>query len=339
MSKFEKYKLNPETLLYEIQEVSKRSRFMKAVAFVVASAALSFVFFWLFTAVFGFELPKTILLKSVNERWISDMDLMNRQLDSYDEALEGLGLRDDEIYRNIFGMNRIPTEVRNAGFGGVDRYSYLDNISDKSVLKKTEKRIDVLTKKAFVQSRSYDDVEALSQRAGDMASCRPVVPPILPDKSQYRLSSRFGYRSDPISGVSRMHTGLDFAAHQGTPVYAPGDGVVESVSFSIFGYGNSVVIDHGFGYKTRYGHLRDILVTEGMRVRRGQNIATIGNSGKSTGPHLHYEIMYKGSYVNPANFMDMEMPVDEYSSMVGNAVSKNGGLIYGQPGSTTRDKK
>ena len=197
MSKFRKYKLNPETLLYEIEKVSAKSRVLKVVTLVAASVALSCVYFWFFTAVLGFDLPKTVMLRKANARWVSKMELMNRQLDICDETLQGLGIRDDEIYRNIFGMNEIPQEVRNAGFGGVNRYAYLDNVPDNALLKKTSVRLDVLTKKSYVQSKSFDDVEALSRRAGDMASCIPAVTPILPDKSRYRLSSAMPFSMDP----------------------------------------------------------------------------------------------------------------------------------------------
>ena len=313
MSGKKKYRLDPETLLYEIENVSTKSRFLKMAALVVASVALSCVYLWLFTSVLGLELPKTTMLRKSNAKWISKLELMNRQLGMYDETLRGLGIRDDEIYRNIFGMNEIPQEVRNAGFGGVNRYAYLDNISENSLLKMTTIRLDVLTKKTFVQSKSFDDVESLSRRAGDMASCIPAVLPIVPDRSKFRLSSSFGYRSDPISGKTRMHTGFDFALKPGNPVYATGDGVVASVTFDLFNYGNSIVIDHGFGYKTRYAHLKTVLVTEGMKIKRGECIAESGNTGKSTGPHLHYEVMYKGKYVNPVNYFDLDMPIEEYS--------------------------
>ena len=316
MSEFKRYKLNPETLLYELEKVSPKSRALKLALLVLSSIALSFVYFWLATAVFGFELPKTVWLKMSTARWTSRIELMNRQLDVYDATLDGLGVRDDEIYRNIFGMNPIPSEVRNAGFGGVNRYDYLDILPENSILKKTAVRLDILTKKTYVQSKSLDEVEAMSRKAGDMASCIPAVPPIAPEEGTYRLSSSFGYRSDPITRVSKMHTGFDFACKPGNPVYATGDGVVESVSFELFGYGNSVIIDHGFGYKTRYAHLKTVLVGEGMKVRRGERIAESGNSGRSTGPHLHYEVMYRGKYVNPYNYFDMDMPLDEYRSMV-----------------------
>ena len=329
MSKFKRYKLNPETLLYEIEKVSAKSRVLKTVVLVAASMALSLVYLWLFTSVLGFELPKTALLKMKNARWTSSMELMNRQLDMYEATLQGLSIRDDEIYRNIFGMNEIPQEVRNAGFGGVNRYEYLETVPENSLLRRASVRLDILTKKAYVQSKSFDDVEALSQRAGDMASCIPAIPPVLPDKSKYRISSSFGYRSDPISGVSNMHTGFDFACKPGNPVYASGDGVVSSVTFELFNYGNSVVIDHGFGYKTRYAHLKTIFVAEGMKLKRGECIGESGNSGKSTGPHLHYEVMYKGRFVNPVNYFDLEMPVEEYASMVKNTAKESNNIMSG----------
>ena len=329
MSKFKRYKLNPETLLYEIEKVSAKSRVLKTVVLVAASMALSLVYLWLFTSVLGFELPKTALLKMKNARWTSSMELMNRQLDMYQATLQGLSIRDDEIYRNIFGMNEIPQEVRNAGFGGVNRYEYLETVPENSLLRRASVRLDILTKKAYVQSKSFDDVEALSQRAGDMASCIPAIPPVLPDKSKYRISSTFGYRSDPISGVSKMHTGFDFACKPGNPVYASGDGVVSSVTVELFNYGNSVVIDHGFGYKTRYAHLKTIFVAEGMKLKRGECIGESGNSGKSTGPHLHYEVMYKGRFVNPVNYFDLEMPVEEYASMVKNTAKESNNIMSG----------
>ena len=211
----------------------------------------------------------------------------------------------------------------------MNRYAFLDVLPENSILKRTTVRLDVLTKKSYVQSKSFDDVEALSKRAGEMASCIPAVMPILPDRSKYRLSSSFGYRSDPISGRTKMHTGFDFACKPGNPVYATGDGTVMTVSFDLFNYGNSVVIDHGFGYKTRYAHLKTVFVTEGMKLKRGECLGESGNTGKSTGPHLHYEVMYKGNYVNPVNYFDLDMPVNEYADMV-HKVSEESDNIMGR---------
>ena len=312
----QKYRLNPKTLLYETERTPLATRISWILGFVVGSLFLAFFWFWVYTSVLGLEPPKTTLLKKRNARWASLVEQMDRRLDADQATLEGLQIRDDEIYRNIFGMNPIAPEIRNAGFGGVNRYAYLDVISDNSLLKKTALRLDRLTKQAYVQSKSFDDVDALSRRAGDMASCIPLIPPVNPDPTKYSLTSPFGYRSDPINGVTTFHAGLDFAMDQGNPIYATGDGVVKEVSNELYGYGNSVIIDHGFGYETRYAHMKIIYVVEGMQVKRGECLGESGKSGKVTGPHLHYEVFYRGDHVNPIDYIDMDMTSEEYMTMV-----------------------
>lgn len=319
-----KYILNPETLLYEMKEVSLRSKVFKGLLLFAGSVAMAVLYIWLFTSVLGYDLPKTAFLKAERARWDARMDLMNTKLDRCEESIEALRVRDDDIYRSIFGMNEIPAGVRNAGIGGVDRYSFLDGLESDDRLKNTALRIDRLTRKVYVQSKSFDEVAAVSKTAGDMASCIPAIPPIVPDPSRYKMSSPFGYRTDPFTGASRMHTGLDFAMKIGNPVYATGDGVVESVKFEFFGYGNSITIKHGFGYETIYAHLNSVKVIEGMKVKRGDCIGESGKSGRSSGPHLHYEVVYKGRKVNPANYLDMSMSVQEYSDMLRMRESESG---------------
>ncbi len=318
MSKSKKYVFNPRTLMYEVQKRSRRSQIAKSVTMLAVSLCLAVLYFWLYTSVFGLELPKTALLKKQNAEWSSRMEVLNRKLDTYDDALTALQMRDDDIYRSIFGMHEIPAEVRNAGFGGVNRYSHLDGLDHEGLLKSTTVRMDILTKKTYVQSKSFDEVAQLSKRAGDMASCIPAIPPINPERGTYRLSSGFGYRTDPVYGRTARHNGVDFAMPPGNPVYSTGDGVIEKVSFEFFGYGNQVIIDHGFGYKTRYAHLKTIGVVEGMKVKRGECIGESGNSGKSTGPHLHYEVIYRDSPVNPSNYYDLTISPEEYATMVQN---------------------
>ena len=318
MPKLKKYTFNQRTLSYEVKKRSRKSRVMRSIAIFTASLVLSAVYLWVYVSVLGWELPKTVLLKKENAEWCSRMEVLNRQLDRYDESLDALQMRDDDIYRSIFGMHEIPSEVRNAGFGGINRYEYLEGIGTQNQLRNTVARLDVLTKKSYVQSKSFDEVALLSKRAGDMASCIPAIPPVVPDKKISRLSSSFGYRSDPFSGRTKRHTGVDFALKPGNPVYATGDGIVESVKFEFFGYGNSVVINHGFGYKTRYAHLKSIGVVEGMKVKRGECVGESGNSGRSSGPHLHYEVLYKDRHVNPANYYDLTITPEEYSTMVQN---------------------
>ncbi len=311
-----KYILNPETLLYEIKEVSLRSKLLKGLLLVAGSLALSVLYLWVFTSVFGMDLPKTALLKAEKARWDAKISLMNSRLDRYESNLDELQIRDDDIYRSIYGMNEIPMSVRTAGIGGVDRYSYLDGLESSNSLKNTLLRLDRITRMTYVQSKSFDEVAAVSRRAGDMVSCIPAVPPIIPDPSKYTLTSPFGYRSDPFTGDSKLHTGVDLAMKPGNPVYATGDGVVEAVAFDFFGYGNCVDIDHGFGYKTRYAHLDRMTVIEGMKVKRGDKIGESGQSGRASGPHLHYEVFYKGERVNPMNYFDLSMSKQEYIAMV-----------------------
>lgn len=318
MATIKKYVFNPKTLSYEVKKRSRSSRALRTVTMFVMSLGMAVLYFWLYTGVFGMELPKTILLKKTNAQWHSRVEVLNRQLDGYDKALTSLQMRDDDIYRAIFGMHEIPSEVRNAGFGGVNRYSHYDGLGHSAQLKTTAMRLDILTKKTYVQSRSFDEVAQLSKRAGDMASCIPAIPPVVPDRSIYRLSSSFGFRSDPFTGRSKRHTGVDFALKPGNPIYATGDGVVEKVKFEFFGYGNQVLIDHGFGYKTRYAHMKSINVVEGMKVKRGECIGESGNSGRSSGPHLHYEVLYKDKHINPANYFDLTITPEEYAAMVHN---------------------
>ena len=316
MAKKGKYIFNFKTLMYEEERESKASNVWRSVAFFASTIVMAMLYFWIYTSVLGLESPKTILLKKTNDRWCSKVEVMNSNLDKYQSTLEAPELRDDDIYRSIFGMNEISSEVRNAGFGGVNRYGWLEEVDRDGLLRKTVIRLDVLTKKSYVQSKSFDEVALLSKRAGDMASCIPAIPPVSTDKSKYRLSSTFGYRTDPFTKKTKLHTGVDFAMKPGNPVYSTGDGVVESVSFEFFGYGNSIVIDHGFGYKTRYAHMKSISVVEGMSVKRGECIGETGNTGRSSGPHLHYEVIYKNRQVNPANYYDLDIAPSEYAAMV-----------------------
>ena len=316
MSSGKRYVFNSKTLSYEVKKRSRKSRLFKSLTLFAVSLGMAVFYFWLYAYVLDLELPKTALLKKKNAQWCSRVEMLNRKLDESSDALTSLQMRDDDIYRSIFGMNDIPSEVRNAGFGGVNRYAHYDDVDPNGLLKKTAVRIDVLTKKTFVQSKSFDEVAQLSRRAGEMASCIPAIPPMNPDPKKYRFTSQFGYRRDPFTGRSKRHTGVDFAMKPGNPIYSTGDGVVESVKFELFGYGNQVVIDHGFGYKTRYAHLKSVGVAEGMKVKRGECIGLSGNSGRSSGPHLHYEVLYRDSHVNPANYFDLSITPEEYATMV-----------------------
>lgn len=309
------YKFNRKTLQYEIKKRSKLSRILGVVFFLVSSILLASLFIWVNVSVLGNDLPKTQRLKKERDRLRAEVEGVDRALDRYSEDLSMLKVRDNDIYRSIFGMNEIPDDVRNSGFGEYELESegYLAN---NKHLSDVMRRLDMLSRRAYSQSKSFDDVSSLSKRAGEMATSIPAIPPMNPDPEAYRISSSFGRRKDPFTGKIRRHTGVDFAMKKGYPIYATGDGVVESVKFEFYGYGNQIVIDHGFGYKTRYAHMHSIGLAEGMKVKRGECVGLSGNSGRSSGPHLHYEVIYKGVHQNPANFYDLSISQEEYAEMV-----------------------
>ena len=307
-----KYILDPETLTFELQEPPKKEWWSLPLV-----GALGFVLFllyvWIYAFVLGYSLPKTAILRFQNTEWKSRIDQMSQQLDHYEDMISQLEIRDDRIYRSVYGMDEIPQNVRQAGFGSESRY---EDLLGTSLLDVT-RRLDVLEKRLFIQSKSFDEVAHLQQNAGDMAAHIPAIPPINPDISTYRLSSSFGYRSDPFTGASKRHTGMDFACKPGNPIYATGDGVVTKVvTDKKKGYGFHVEVDHGFGYKTRYAHMSRIDVSLGQQLKRGDCIGATGNTGRSSGPHLHYEVMYRKEYQNPALYLDMEISPADYFTMV-----------------------
>lgn len=311
-----KYVLNPKTLTYDSPPESRFRRPLRAVLLVLLGAALVCFYFWLYVSVLGLDLPKTALLKRRHAQLEARINVLNTELDRSERALYGIESRDDDVYRSIYGLSPVPEAVRHSGLEGVNRYAELERLGANSTLKRTVLRADALMKRVYVNSKSLDEVSQAAVQSGDMMSCVPNVPPILPEPGTFFLSSRFGYRTDPVYGDSRRHQGQDFASFVGNPVYATGDAVVEKVAYQYRGYGNEIVLDHGYGYETRYAHLNTIEVAEGMKVHRGDRIGTLGNTGKSTGPHLHYEIIYMGGRVNPMNYMDIDMPVEEYQAMV-----------------------
>ncbi len=311
VSRLEQYILNPETLMAELQE-TPRYRGWKVLAVVVSGIILFLFYLWVYVSVLGLDLPKTAILKRQNADWSLRVDRLSQQLDQHDEKLGMLEVRDDRIYRSVYGLDEIPQAVRLAGLGGGNRYEDLEGTALHYIVK----RVDIMEKRAYIQSKSFDDVASVQRTAGDMAAHIPAISPMSTDPSSYRLSSPFGYRSDPILGIGKRHTGMDFACPPGNPIYATGDGTVIKVAHEGKGYGNHVEIDHGFGYVTRYAHMSRIDVEEGQKLLRGDFIGLSGRSGRVTGPHLHYEVIYRKDYVNPSLYMDLDIPAEDYAEMV-----------------------
>ncbi|MCQ2149613.1 MAG: M23 family metallopeptidase [Bacteroidales bacterium] len=286
------------------------------VLFFALAAGLTGFYFWLLVSVVRPVLPKTAFLQRRNDAWKTEIALFNREMDRCEVALTTLELRNEDVYRSIFGLNEIPLDAVGVQFDNPERYEILSSHGVDGRLADAYRRLDMLSGRAYLQVKSYDEVAALSRHAGNIASCIPAIAPINPAPGTYKISSSFGRRVDPVSGGAGRHMGVDFATRNGNPVYATGDGVVESVAVHYYGYGNIVVINHGYGYKTRYAHLSIITVSPGMEVKRGTCIGAVGNTGKSTGNHLHYEVLYKGHNINPYDFYDLNVSPSEYAAMV-----------------------
>lgn len=309
-----KYIFNQQTQSYEIDRRSVRAAFYKTGGVLLAGLALFLLYFFVFTRSLGFATPKTLLLERRNRILAEQLALLDGRIDAGEEQLHDLALRDNLVYRPVFGMEEIPAETRAESLGSEDRYADFLGLAHQELMTGAAVHPDGLLRQAYVQSHSFDEVSVYSSRAGDMASCIPSIYPVNPKTVQ--MTSPFGARFHPIRQTIVFHEGIDLAGPAGQPVYATGDGVVESTEVNFSGYGNVIVIDHGFGYKTRYAHLKEIKVTQGQVVIRGDRIGTLGSSGLSTGPHLHYEVIYRGTQINPWNFLNPDITPEEYNKLV-----------------------
>jgi murein DD-endopeptidase MepM/ murein hydrolase activator NlpD len=241
---------------------------------------------------------------------------MKKDMESIESVLTDLQQRDDNIYRVIFESDPIPASIRKAGFGGTNKYSHLENLSNSDLIIEASRKLDILAKEAYIQSKSYDEVLKLAMNKEKMLACVPAIQPVANDDLG-RTASGWGYRIHPVYRVSRFHYGMDFTAPVGTPVYATGDGeVAEVASGKYAGYGLVVKISHGFGFHTLYAHLSRFNVTEGQKVKRGDIVAYVGNTGTSTAPHLHYEVHKNGNPVNPAFYYYKDLSPSDYDRMM-----------------------
>lgn len=320
------YVLNRETLDYDVvKQPSTFQRYLKTVLLYVFSSISVFVLsLYLITDVFELKTPKRLLVERDAKEWHSKLDLQQRRLESASAALADMENRDNSLYRSVFGMEKIPEDIRNAGYGGVDRYADIRERDYTGKLTSAVMLSDVLLKKAYVQSKSFDQVMLVSERAAEMALCAPTIPPV--NYAHVRQASGFGTRVDPIlKDRYGRHLGVDLApksGKQGEPIYVTGNGVVKYVGYDAGGYGRYILVDHGFGYKTRYAHLSKALVVKGQEVKRGQLIGEMGNTGRSTGTHLHYEVIYMNRHVNPVNYYNKDILPEDYAAIIDSSNEK-----------------
>lgn len=280
-----------------------------------AATGLVFAALGILIAYNTIDSPKEKQLEREIERMKLDYDLVNQRLQQMSVVLEDLQDRDDNIYRVVFEAEPIPDEVRKAGFGGVNRYSRYKDFENRDLLTETMRRTDILSKQLVIQSKSYDEILGMIRNKAAMLACIPAIQPVS-NKELKRMASGYGYRTDPIYKTTKFHAGMDFAAAVGTEIYATGDGVIMRADADASGYGNHVRINHGYGYMTLYGHMSKIMVRPGQRVKRGDVIGLVGNTGKSVGPHLHYEVHKNGEAINPVNFYYNDLSPEDYARMI-----------------------
>ena len=296
-----KYYYDSENLAYRKIVTKKRKRFGYIALFILSAAVFGILSFIILLNTSFFETPKDRLQAREIENLKIRYAILNKKINEVEEVLESIEERDNNIYRTYFNTSIIPEEQRKAGFGGVNRYKDLEGYNNSELVINTSKRVDVLSKQAAIQSKSLDEIVKLAKEKEKLLAAIPAIQPVK-NENLKQMASGYGYRSDPFTKVRKFHAGMDFSAKSGTPIFATGGGIVNRADNNASGYGNHIVIRHGFGYETLYAHLSKYKVKKGQKVKRGDIIGYIGSSGRSEAPHLHYEVHKNGEVVNPINY-------------------------------------
>jgi len=315
-----KYYYDTKTLSYKRIELNAFDKFKRSLSYLVASTFTGLIMIVIFFQFF--DSPKEKRLKSEIENLVTQYDILSKKMTQIDLVLDDIQQRDDNIYRVIFEADPIPSSIRKAGFGGVNRYKDIRNFSNSELVIEVSKKADKLSKQLYIQSKSFDEVINLAKNKADMLASIPAIQPIA-NKDLGRVASGYGYRIHPIYKTRKLHTGMDFTAPQGTPIYSTGDGKIEKVRRSRKGYGNHVIIDHGYGYQTLYAHMKKYIVYRGQKVKRGEIIGYVGSTGTSVAPHLHYEVMKNKRKINPVNYYYNDLSPEEYDKMLEIASQNN----------------
>lgn len=309
-----KYYYDTENLAYRKIKPKKGQRLGVVALFLLASGLFGFLCFVILINTPFFETPKDRLQAREIENMKINYAILNKKMDQVDEVLENVADRDNNLYRVYFNSSPIPEEQRKAGFGGVNRYKALEGYNNSELVVSTTKRVDIISKELVIQSKSLDEILKLAKEKEKLLAAIPAIQPVKNEQLK-QMASGFGYRSDPFTKIRKFHAGMDFSAKTGTPIFATGDGVVERADNTASGYGNHIVIRHGFGYETLYGHLSKYKVRSGQRVKRGDVIGYVGSTGRSEAPHLHYEVHKNGEVVNPLNFYYGNISAAEFAAI------------------------
>ncbi len=320
-----KYYYDTETCKYERVRTKTSDIILNSLGLFFMTLVLASGIYFMFSTYF--ESPKELFLKNEVKELEYYYANLKKHVDELESTIQGLEHRDDNIYRVVLGSEPIDKSIRNAGVGGVERYSDIMNkpIQHRDLILELNKRVDLLRRKVYIESKSQDEVVELAENKEKQFAATPAIQPIA-NKQLIALASGFGMRIHPVYKVKKMHTGIDFAAPIGTPIYATADGVVEEVDIRFSGYGKMITIDHGFGYQTRYAHMHDFAVRKGQKVKRGDLIGYVGNTGLSTAPHLHYEVVLNGILINPVHYFYNDLSPAEYEKVIELASIENQSL-------------
>ena len=317
-----KYYYDRDTLSYREIKVTNKNRISGVLLFLLASFFFGITSLLILLNSDIINTPSEVAQKRSLENFKLQFDILNKKLGQLEKVITNIENRDNNLYRVYFEASPIPEEQRRAGFGGINRYKDLDGYDNSDLIINTTKRLDILTKQTVVQSRSLEEIESLAKNKASLIEAIPTIQPIK-NKDLTRVASGYGYRIDPFTKIRRFHYGMDFTAKRGTPIYATGNGIVKRADNRSSGYGKHIRIDHGFGYVSLYAHLSKYKVRRGQKVKRGDIIGYVGNSGRSVGPHLHYEILKDNKKINPLNFYYGNLSAQEYEALLTQSNQEN----------------
>lgn len=308
-----KYYYNTHTLRYEKLETPLRVRLLRLFGFIAGS--LVFASIIVAIAFHYIESPKEILLRQENEGLRDDYAVLQKRTGELEKQMQELENRDNNVYRAIFEATPIPDSARRKEMEKNKEIELVQSMSETELVKSITEQLNTLALQAAYQNKSYNDIDGMIKNKQKLLAAIPAIQPVS-NKDLKHIASGFGYRVDPVYKITKFHAGLDFAANQGTPIYATADGVIKEARYDAGGYGNHVVINHGYSYETLYGHMVRIKVRVGQQVKRGEVIGWVGSTGKSTGPHCHYEVHKNGQVVDPVYFFYDDLTPEQYDQVL-----------------------
>ncbi|WP_350290069.1 M23 family metallopeptidase [uncultured Croceitalea sp.] len=320
-----KYYYDPDTLSYRKIEPKKSKRYRNLFFFLLGSALFGLLGLVILLNTDILNTPRELSLAREVENYELQFDILGKKMEQMEQVLANIEDRDNNIYRLYFEANPIPEEQRRAGFGGINRYKSLEGFNNSKIITDATQRLDIIQKQMVIQSKSLDEIAILAEEKEKFLEAIPAIQPVR-NKDLKRMASGYGWRTDPFTKARKMHRGMDFTAPRGTPVFATGNGKITRADNNSSGFGKHIRIDHGHGYLTIYAHLSKYNVTKGQKVKRGDLIGFVGNTGRSEAPHLHYEVWKDKERINPINFYYGSLSPKEFENMLKYATQENQSL-------------